>query len=82
MPTLVPNPAPSPDRQSPYFDFAELANCLFSIVPGNHVTAQIQASDASFNMRDKPFDVTYHKPPPLQNLDCSMNQDKRTSLQP
>ena len=58
------------DRHSPYFDFAELSDCLASIVPGNHVTAQTQASDAKLNMRDSPFNVTYISP------ECFLHHDK------
>ena len=58
------------DRHSPYFDFAELSDCLASIVPGNHVTAQTQASDAKLNMRDSPFNVTYVSP------ECFLLHDK------
>ena len=58
------------DRHSPYFDFAELSDCLASIVPGNHVTAQTQASDAKLNMRDSPFNVMYVAP------ECFLFHDK------
>ena len=58
------------DRHSPFYDFAELADCLSSIVPGNHVTAQTQASEAAAVMRNSLFQVKY------LSADCFLHHDK------